>query len=623
MAIHWKIPFKSLRDKTDYCVNIYDADFSGTAVVLKGGAQPFTTKEDDNDDLFAPLRTQSGYIRIVDDGFAADGVTAFDWRDIIPQTDTDRPVTLTAGNTIVWQGYMQAQNFGSKIFGNPQEREYPVHCALSVMSREDVDVKEYCYDKIPNFACLLDYILSAVPSITIDKVIVQGGADARIWLLKKFDWSVFGDANEDGELVNNCDMQKALRDMCMYWGWCARISGTTLFLLSPDDSVLVNFLVLTRAQLTSLAEGTTTGTVDTGGYDTQTIGNVFASTDNTDMQIRGYNSAIMNADPGEVSELVYTYPKAVMVDMFNSGFSTPVDGKSYTQNTSSFTTEILEALGYEGSICLRRVYNSSIKGVIRMGFTASGGTTVQFKDILRHNYTGGYFEIKGTAASAENPYQMVASIGIIDAQPNDILFYNGTTWIAMDTDFNFLVDKGGKIDFKIPTANMNIKDGYLVFRLKGSVDGPRSQDIEDFEVTFERATDFRRFEQERISSKEYRAKNNSMVKESWSESTMFATDNYMQFAPGTVQNPDGTYFGGWNYSQHQTGTMQPEQHMVNRVASYWSASKRMITCDVRADLLTMEPKPNQKITIDTTECYPMAISRDWRNDVITLKLIEI
>ena len=69
MAIHWQIPFKSLRSGTLYTVNIYDADYTdSTPVVLKGGAQPFTTQEDDNDDLFTPVRTQTGYLRIVDDG---------------------------------------------------------------------------------------------------------------------------------------------------------------------------------------------------------------------------------------------------------------------------------------------------------------------------------------------------------------------------------------------------------------------------------------------------------------------------------------------------------------------------------------------------------------------------
>ena len=71
MAIHWQIHFKSLRAGTDYTVHIYDANYSDTPIQLKGGAEPFVTQEDDDEDMFTPVRTQSGYIPIVDDGSTA------------------------------------------------------------------------------------------------------------------------------------------------------------------------------------------------------------------------------------------------------------------------------------------------------------------------------------------------------------------------------------------------------------------------------------------------------------------------------------------------------------------------------------------------------------------------
>jgi hypothetical protein len=33
--------------------------------------------------------------------------------------------------------------------------------------------------------------------------------------------------------------------------------------------------------------------------------------------------------------------------------------------------------------------------------------------------------------------------------------------------------------------------------------------------------------------------------------------------------------------------------------------------------------PITKVTIDGTECYPIAISRDWRDDVVELTVLEI
>ena len=69
-ALHWKIPFRSLRSGIVYTVNIYKnaTPPSGYPLTLKGGAQPFTTQEDDNDDMFTPVRTHTGYIRM--EGYA-------------------------------------------------------------------------------------------------------------------------------------------------------------------------------------------------------------------------------------------------------------------------------------------------------------------------------------------------------------------------------------------------------------------------------------------------------------------------------------------------------------------------------------------------------------------------
>ena len=158
--IFWKIPFKSLRTGTDYTVNIYKdgALPSGYPLTLKGGAQPFVTEEDSDEDIFTPIRTQTGYLRFVDDGKAEDSSNqpqevTFNWKDIIPSTDTARPVTLTHhsdGQTVVdWQGFMQAQDFGSTLYGNPQEREFPIQCVLSVTQGTDINYQQTDKSSLP------------------------------------------------------------------------------------------------------------------------------------------------------------------------------------------------------------------------------------------------------------------------------------------------------------------------------------------------------------------------------------------------------------------------------------------------------------------------------------------
>ena len=87
MANNYSITFISLRAGTVYTVNIGGG--TGNAIPLKGGAEPFSTQEDGQEDEFMPIRTQSGYLRIVDDGKDANG-NAFNWKDLIPSTNISR-----------------------------------------------------------------------------------------------------------------------------------------------------------------------------------------------------------------------------------------------------------------------------------------------------------------------------------------------------------------------------------------------------------------------------------------------------------------------------------------------------------------------------------------------------
>ena len=177
MAKNYKITFVSLRAGTTYVLNIGGG--SGTQVPLKGGAEPFVTEEDTNDDVFQAIRTQSGSIRILDDGKGDDG-TSFDWKDLLPSTDSARPVTLTAGGSTVWMGFMQSQTFSGELYGGKQERDFPVLCPLGVLAGEDVNFNR----GLANFACVLKDVCDTIDTksgsmVHITDVYVQGGSDAR------------------------------------------------------------------------------------------------------------------------------------------------------------------------------------------------------------------------------------------------------------------------------------------------------------------------------------------------------------------------------------------------------------------------------------------------------------
>ena len=68
--IEYDILFTTLHAEQQLEVCIYDNNGSAQTRRLKGAAEPFITEEENDADMFMPVRTQSGYLNIVDDGKA-------------------------------------------------------------------------------------------------------------------------------------------------------------------------------------------------------------------------------------------------------------------------------------------------------------------------------------------------------------------------------------------------------------------------------------------------------------------------------------------------------------------------------------------------------------------------
>ena len=247
MAIHWQVTFVTLRGGKTLTASVYDNTYSGDPIPLKGGGEPFSTEEDDDDDPFAAIRIQTGSLRIVDDGYDANG-GSFNWRDLQPRSDYDRPVILTdEDDNILWQGFLQAQNFSGTLYEKVQEREFPLQCPLSILSSQYPNITD---QGIVNFAFLLEYITSmisaaSVATIAFTEIVIQGGADAQKWLLKKFHWANLLSEDDDENLAPQYDLYTCLQDMCNFWGWQARTSGTRLYLMCQDDEMEQTILTLT------------------------------------------------------------------------------------------------------------------------------------------------------------------------------------------------------------------------------------------------------------------------------------------------------------------------------------------------------------------------------------------
>lgn len=197
--IHWQCCFKSFGG-TQYAVNIYEQNYSGSIVQLTGASEPFVTQEDNDDDIFKPIRMQTGYLRVID----YDGTLM---ESIIPSSNTEKLVRLVQGNytgtypsgsfsgsTIRWQGFLQAQAYTQPWEDNANVIEFPVKSVFGAL--EDVQLNQSNAAAEYNIATFLIQCCSALNlSVPTDMQGCTFLTDVHYFmdrfLTTKLQWAVF------------------------------------------------------------------------------------------------------------------------------------------------------------------------------------------------------------------------------------------------------------------------------------------------------------------------------------------------------------------------------------------------------------------------------------------------
>ena len=672
----FSITFKSLRagaNDSPYVVNI--GGTGGTA--LMGGAQPFVTQEDDDEDMFIPVRKQSGYLRVIDDG-------SFNWKSLIPTDDMSTPVVLTKGGTVMWQGFMQAQTFSGELYGNPQEREYPVQCALSALASKQAPTNQ---TDMSNFAALIYYILVTQltgTGVTFNNFIFQGGFDARDWLLKKFDWHNFIDVNDNG-VTPKYTMLELLEETCRFWGWTCRTWRDSVIFSCADDSAEGEALVLDQTTLLGLANGSTSsGYVAAHMFTSLSISDsfqnpAFASTNNEDTVLRGISKATVTANCNETKELIEFAPQNVrdIMESVNHPYvwdqpdpDEPLIGMFRTNPAITlFDSQYISGTGY----CDRRQIYSTVEAtdpaicdcVLISGYDTSG---VQARIQTKRDriFAGGSLRFSGTIykgvelKSAERHRGLTVRIGIGTDINNAQWFYTSLApgtwdfsygWSGTRTNSFFLFETmeiGQVITGTSPgeSARYVIDRKYPAIPIIGNMFGkvfveflgsPADEDKEiaqnfqigNFKLEYSRDTTVlgtraRMMVRDRKNSRDYTATNVNPCNDEWKADCIFASDNYMEYGYGLLMNVNGSFMSTAPYGN---SSAQPEQHLANRVASYWNGTKHRIDAELQSQALASgtainDISPRHKVTIGGVTGDPVAISHDWRDDVVTLTVIE-
>ena len=293
--IHWQIPFASAIDKKQYRVDIYQEGYTGSPVTLLAGSSPFNTEEDNNPDLFTPIRTQSGTLQVCT---AIPGGGLLKAQDILPANNTDCPVQLVelydGDEEVVWQGFLSCEAYSQDYIGIAQELSLSLISVLEAMDSVECDPTRlqgvvpvhqligYCFDEMERhvqFGHIFDRIYIGE----------QGKAIASRYI----NTSLFFDVQEQNDedyseaILKGISLKEVLTKLATFRGWCVREDAERIFI-----------------QTAGADEGWISGTVSEIMYDHQFATAESAIHDLADLEWRGTGHRISSRQGARNVEVV-------------------------------------------------------------------------------------------------------------------------------------------------------------------------------------------------------------------------------------------------------------------------------------------------------------------------------
>ena len=212
-----------------------DGTWSGITQLL-AGETPFVTDEDDSEDFFAPIRTQTGTLQVCT-ALPNGGRISLD--ELLPENNIARPIrliNLDNSNAIEWQGFLSCEAYSQNYTSIPENLSLPVISVLEAMDSVEVNIirtngLKKISELISDILTEID-IQSGVSNISniyysatswsiLDKYI-----DTTI-MLKKDDYN---NENEITYIISGLSCKEILSRICTFMGWVVREYKTDILL---------------------------------------------------------------------------------------------------------------------------------------------------------------------------------------------------------------------------------------------------------------------------------------------------------------------------------------------------------------------------------------------------------
>lgn len=243
--VHWQLPFDSMKGVA-YMIDIYDdparsADGGQSwPVQLVGGAEPIKTDEDSSDDFFAPVRSQTGFINIVN----TNGELSI--YDMLPSGDIDNPVRVVrlSDNAIVWQGFLKCETYTQEYTDRPVEISIPIISMLEAMKSVDIEISDHVH-----YNTLMGHIANCFRQLQNEAgITLQGNIYWPKFIISStddmFDFGLYGSLFFDNEEyisgktrmfeTKGCSMYDVLDKIATALGCTVREYGQDIYIVRAD-----------------------------------------------------------------------------------------------------------------------------------------------------------------------------------------------------------------------------------------------------------------------------------------------------------------------------------------------------------------------------------------------------
>ena len=618
------------------------------SVALPLSDNPISTDEDSDSDMFMPVRTQSGYIRLL----STDKTT---WRQFIPSSATAMPVTLKKGTAIVWQGYVQTGTYGTTWPAIYEDFELPIVCGLSVLESFDVDVQGP--GDVVTVGQLLAYLFGKLSGLTYKAYFHSGNPGyVSAWLQYRVIWRNFLD-EDDGTLKPSYNCQEILEEVCKFYGWSCRTHGDGIWFTNITDSERNDMVqVFTMAQLANGSSSTFETFTSHALADAD-----FASTDHSEEWIPGCKSVKFNSELNAFDTIVEV-PKDELLKAHRN--DTPFRNEHWKDvDANEAWIQFRGALNYENALVKIKSY---VESAVDDQPQCFGRLIIFDTDMtepkLRYNWTLSIDAFRsedyGPRRSStplieiESKAAYILSDGIlyingktdnsINGKATCVLkvgnqYWNGTAWTSTASTFRLQCDSEGVEDTRtsineteyqgtgIPITTtltgkiyFAIKDvetfEFLMIHLNGYFP------LQDFEIGF-----VRRQQDSEANDLNYTATGGAFPDEVTVDS-IFCTDKSKTEGNNTMRCEMGYGLLMSNTAvidtiPYKSSYQKPEQHNANMIAAYGSTIRQVLTFQLWNSRVAASPK--SVITLGGQRYFPVSISHNWRDGITEIKLMEI